>query len=152
MCKQSLYLSSSSSGGGGGDTHLFLFVFSLFSLRFYFFFSVLSKNETVIQDISISLATLEDVFLNLSRNELEKEAALDVDVTNNEITSSPTTSSTRRERITAIGDVSSSKSFCSQFHALTNKTITYQKRQTCQSSCLVCFPIFCIAMLLLVQM
>ena len=40
--------------------------------------SEMLKNVTCITDVSISLATLEDVFLNLSRSELEAEAQVDL--------------------------------------------------------------------------
>lgn len=61
------------------------------------------------------------------------------------------TGSSRRNRTTAVGDAKIGGSFWSQFSALSNKTMIYQKRQRCQSACLCCFPIFCIAMLLVVQ-
>ena len=72
--------------------------------------------------------------------------------TSNDLNPSIHNKASRRERRTAIGDVNQGASFYSQFKALSAKTMTYQKRQKCQSACLCCFPIFCIAMLLLVQM
>ena len=130
----------------------------------------LKNANCVLGDISISLATLEDVFLNLSRAELEHVMVQDEQRhhSTNSTTSSrgsfvlfntvlPDTDtdtdieSSRRDRVAAVGDAALGGSFCSQFHALSKKTIVYQKRQRCQSLCLICFPIFCIVLLLLVQ-
>jgi hypothetical protein len=133
-------------------------------------FTVLKQEQStaaatagLIKDVSISLATLEDVFLNLSRNELAH--ALEVDEAAS--SSSAAAQAEKAEKAEKVAEKVGSNmefaargapkstgktGFCAQFHALSHKTMVYQKRQKCQSGCLICFPIFCIAMLLLVQL
>jgi ABC-type multidrug transport system ATPase subunit len=101
-----------------------------------------SADDSGVNDISVSLTTLEEVFLNLSKAELDNEAEEVIPIHQ------------QRDSLLGISEPETgmqSITFCSQTLALAEKTWKYQKRQSSQICCLVIFPIFSICLLLLLQ-
>ncbi len=99
-------------------------------------------NDTGVQDVSVSLTTLEEVFLNLSKAELENEPEEVIHMQQ------------KSDSLLNIGESAEGTqtiTFCSQTLALAEKTWKYQKRQYSQLCCLIIFPVFSICLLLLLQ-
>ncbi len=103
------------------------------------------KKKDGVKDISVSLTTLEEVFLNLSKAELENEVEEIIPIHQSEVQMA------RRLSSADVETGAQTITFCSQTYALAEKTWKYQKRQSSQTCCLVIFPIFSICLLLLLQ-
>ena len=105
-----------------------------------------------VKDISVSLTTLEEVFLNLSKAELESE---DEDILNETKTDLISRTNIDMNNGGSNGSTGSrvkrSISFWSQSYALAEKNMEISEKQSSQICCLFIFPIFSICLLLLLD-